>query len=42
MIVGSQDKKQRKDADGPLSYILMRSIDKGLKSSAASAMIGHN
>jgi hypothetical protein len=30
MIVGGQDKEQREDADGPLSYILMESMDKGL------------
>jgi hypothetical protein len=44
MIVGSQDKEQREDADGPLSYIYMRSMDKdkGLKSSATSTMISFN
>jgi hypothetical protein len=42
MIVGGQDKEQREDADGPLSYIPLRNMDKGLISSATSAMISFN
>ena len=42
MIVGGQDKEPGEDADGPSSYILLRNLVKGLKSSAASAMISFN